>query len=137
VDGVRYYYYDGLYYVREGYDYVLVSPPIGAYVNVIPPDFQPISINGRRYYTDNGIYYVLTEHNGYRVVSHPVMYAEPQQVIETQPVTVDTFPVNVPNNSGGYTTVVVKKSGNGYVGPQGEFYATFPSVSQLKTMYTK
>jgi len=148
--GVRYFYYDGLYYIREGYDYVLVNPPVGAYVNVIPPDFQPVSINGRIYYTDSGVYYILTQHHGYKVVEQPVVYAQPEQVIVTQPQQVvvsqpapvavesqDSFPVNVPNNSGGYTAVVVKRSGNGYVGPQGEFYASFPSVSQLKAMYGK
>jgi hypothetical protein len=49
----------------------------------------------------------------------------------------DTFPVNIPNNSGGYTSIVIKRSSNGYVGPQGEFYAQFPSVAQLKAMYGK
>jgi hypothetical protein len=153
VGGSRYYYYDGLYYsyVGDG-DYVIVDPPVGAYVSAIPPDFQPVSINGRIYYANNGVYYILTQHHGYKVVSQPVVYAQPQQVIVTQPVTTvvttqvsapavadtqDAFPVNVPNNSGGYTAVVIKKSGNGYAGPQGEFYATFPSVAQLKAMYGK
>ena len=149
--GTRYYYYDGLYYSYVGYgDYVIVNPPMGAYVSAIPPDFQPVYINGVTYYTDNGVYYVLT-HRGYKVVSAPVVYAQPEQVIVTQPVvmpqaqppapvavyTQDTFSINVPNNSGGYTTVVIKKSGNGYVGPQGEFYAQFPSVAQLKAVYVK
>ncbi len=158
-DGATYYYYDGLYYAREGFDYVLVSPPLGAYVSEIPPDFQPVSINGRIYYTDGGVYYILTQHHGYKVVPQPVVYAqpqvietEPQQIIVTQPVqtvvaapvpapaidaSADTFPVNIPNNSGGFTTVVIKRSGNGYVGPQGEAYASFPTVAQLKAMYVK
>src|SRR5208282_923118 len=131
--GTRYYYYDGLYYAYVGNgDYVLVNPPIGAYVNAIPPDFEPVLINGVTYYTDNGVYYILTRHHGYKVVTAPVVYEQPQQVIVTQPqeqvvvsqpvtsvveapVTVnaqDTFPVNIPNNSGGYTSVVIKKSGN-------------------------
>jgi len=124
----NYYYYDGLYYTNVGGDYVLVSPPVGAYVAVIPSDFQPVIINGRTYYTDNGVYYILTRHHGYKVVVAPVVYAQPVQ---------DSFPVNIPNNSGGYTTVVIKKSGNGFVGPQGEFYPQFPSVAQLKAMYSK
>jgi hypothetical protein len=147
VGGVRYFYYDGLYYtyIGEG-DYVLVNPPIGAYVRTIPPDFQPVTINGTIYYINSGIYYILTP-RGYEVVAAPKVYAQPQVVV-TQPVTTvvaapvavetqDTFPVNVPNKSGGYTVVVIKKSGNGYVGPQGEFYATFPKVAQLKAMYVK
>lgn len=47
----------------------------------------------------------------------------------------DTFIVNVPNNKGGYTPVVIKKWGNGYLGPQGELYYPFPEASQLKAMY--
>ena len=146
----RYYYYDGLYYTYIGGEYVLVTPPIGAHVNVIPPDFQPVLINGVTYYTDNGIYYILTRHHGYKVVIAPMVvgYVQPQQVVVSQPVTTvvtapvavdtqDTFPVNIPNNSGGYTTVMIKKSGNGFVGPQGEFYAEFPKVGQLKAMYAK
>lgn len=135
-----YYYYDGLYYNYVGGDYIIVNPPVGAYVSVIPSDFQPVIINGRTYYTDSGIYYILTRHHGYKVVAAPVVYAQPQQVVVTQPYVnggQDTFPVNVPNNSGGYITVVIKRSGNGYVGPQGEFYAQFPAVSQLKAMYAK
>ena len=147
--GSRYYYYDGLYYTYAGYgDYVIVNPPVGAYVSTIPPDFQPVLINGRTYYTDNGVYYILTRHHGYKVVVEPVVYAQPQQVVVTQPAPVvvsapvavntqDAFPVNIPNNSGGYTSIIIKRSGNGYVGPQGEFYAQFPSVAQLKAMYGK
>ena len=141
--GTRYYYYDGLYYAYVGDgDYVLVNPPMGAFVNVIPPDFQPVSINGRIYYTNNGVYYILTEHHGYKVVPQPVVYTEPPPVVMSQPEQVivtaqapapvygqDTFPINIPNGNGSYTTVVIKKSGNGYVGPQGEFYAQFPTVA--------
>ena len=140
VDGTRYFYDDGLYYTYIGAgDYVLVNPPLGAYVNAIPPDFQPVLVNGRTYYTDNGIYYVLT-HHGYKVVPAPVVYIQPQ-IIEPPPQPVaasqGSFTVNIPNDNGGYLPVVITRSGSGYLGPQGEYYATFPSVTQLKAMYTK
>lgn len=45
------------------------------------------------------------------------------------------FTVNVPNSQGGYTAVVIKQSGTGYTGPQGEYYSTFPTVSQLQAVY--
>jgi len=45
------------------------------------------------------------------------------------------FIVNVPNNTGGYTPIRIQKSGNGYVGPQGELYYPFPQITQLKAMY--
>jgi len=150
VDGIKYYYYDGLYYSYAGDgDFVLVNPPYGAYVSAIPPDFQAMIVNGRTYYTNNGVYYVFTD-RGYRVVHPPDVYqqppveivAQPQQVVVAAPasapeVAQDSFPINIPNNNGGYTAVVIKKSGTGYVGPQGEFYPTFPSVAQLKAMYGK
>jgi hypothetical protein len=49
----------------------------------------------------------------------------------------DSFTVNIPNDKGGYTAVTLKKSGNGYIGPQGEFYPKFPKVSLLKVIYGK
>ena len=49
----------------------------------------------------------------------------------------DEFTVNIPNDHGGYTAVVIKRSGKGFTGPQGEFYPEFPKVSQLKIMYGK
>jgi hypothetical protein len=64
----------------------------------------------------------------------PVVVAQP----EAQPTTTysgDTVTVNVPNSSGGYTAVVLKRSGNGYVGPQGEYYDQVPTTAQLQAMY--
>jgi len=70
----------------------------------------------------------------------------PQQVIVAQPASAvvpsttyagDTATVNVPNSNGGYTAVVLKRSGNGYVGPQGEYYDQIPTTAQLQAMYGK
>lgn len=65
----------------------------------------------------------------------------PEQLITQIPASPaaqpDEFTVNVPNDRGGYTAVVIKRSGNGFTGPQGEFYPEFPKVSQLKIMYGK
>ena len=47
----------------------------------------------------------------------------------------DNYFVNVPNTAGGYTPIRIQKSGNGYEGPNGEFYYPFPEASQLKAMY--
>jgi hypothetical protein len=143
VGGARYYYDDGLYYTYVGNgDYVLVDPPVGAFVAAIPPDFAAIVVNGRTYYTNGGVYYILTRHHGYKVVAAPVRYAQPQVVttvttMPPPPPAQDTFTVNVPNSNGSYTPITIRRSGNGYVGPQGEFYAAFPSVAQLRAMYAK
>jgi len=117
--GARYYYDDGVYYNYAGGDYVVVNPPVGAVVGTIPSDFQSVVINGVTYYSDNGVYYVYTSH-GYQVVSPPIAAS---------------VTVNVPSNRGGYVAVTLRRSGNGFVGPQGEFYSQFPNVSQLQMMY--
>lgn len=79
-------------------------------------------------------------------IQKPV-YEQPQQVVVAQPAPVvvaqaptttysgDTVTVNVPSDNGGYTAVVLKRSGNGFVGPQGEYYDQVPSIDQLKAMY--
>ena len=71
-----------------------------------------------------------------------VVVAQPAQVVvaQTPPSTTysgDTATVNVPNSNGGYTAVVLKRSGNGYVGPQGEYYDQIPTTAQLQAMYGK
>jgi hypothetical protein len=121
VGGRNYYYDDGVYYNNVGGDYVVVSPPAGALVTTIPSDFHPLVINGTTYYTDNGVYYAYTS-SGYQVVPAPVVQNTP-------------FTVNVPTHSGGYVSITLKRSGNGYVGPQGEFYSVFPKVSDLQIVY--
>jgi len=72
----------------------------------------------------------------------------PEEMVQSAPEEAATIPspmvssdedgnfiVNVPNNTGGHTPIRIQKSGNGYVGPQGEFYYPFPDISQLKAMY--
>jgi hypothetical protein len=99
-------------------------------------------IADHQYYYDDGLYYDYTP-QGYVVVTPPVIvenqgYVVTQQYDATQgQVSGDIFSVNVPNLRGGYTKVVIKRSGNGFVGPQGEFYPEFPKVSQLQLMYGK
>lgn len=50
---------------------------------------------------------------------------------------VDSITINIPNNKGGYTAVTLKRSGNGFIGPQGEFYPEFPKVAVLEVVYGK
>lgn len=157
--GLRFYYSDGLYYRRYGTYYEVVNPPYGAVVRRIPTVYRPVVVGGVTYYTDNGVYYVYTP-GGYQVVPAPVtvLQAPPlvagPTVVTTTPATVvatttaatapvtlgndDTYTVNIPNEkAGGYTEVTLKRTEKGFVGPQGEFYAEFPRVSQLKAMYGK
>lgn len=155
--GVPYYYYDGVYYSGYSGNYVVVPPPSGAVVGMLPSDYETRLINGVTYYISDGNYYTYTGY-GYQVVpapeeagtpvsgtlTAPAQPAAAPQAQETQaaaaPVsteTLDSVVVNVPNDNGGYTAVTIKKSGDGFIGPQGEYYAEFPKVAQLKAMYVK
>ncbi len=49
----------------------------------------------------------------------------------------DSFTVNIPNSKGTYTPVTLQRFGNGFIGPQREYYTQFPSIEQLKVMYAK
>ena len=158
VAGLTYYYCEGVYYHRSGYGYVVVPPPCSAVVREIPPVYVPVLANGITYYTADGIYYQYTP-QGYMVAQPPqnvtvVQQAPPVQQAQPAPVNTGTvvekvipstpvektdkvFTVNVPNAKGGFTAVTLKKTANGYIGPQGEFYPDFPTVEQLQLMYGK
>ncbi len=160
IGGSRYYYCEGVFYRRTAREYIVIAPPSGAVVQELPDSYQPVVINGNTYFTADGIYYQYTQ-QGYVVVPPPVVtrtiiVQQPQPVVVAQPAPVpvpapvqvpvsvpaapspnDTFTVNIPNSQGGYTAVTIKRSGNGFAGPQGEFYAEFPKVEQLKAMYVK
>lgn len=46
-----------------------------------------------------------------------------------------TMTINVHNSNGSYTPVVLRKYGNEYIGPRGEYYTTLPTEQQLKSVY--
>ncbi len=124
------YYYENYY--RPDYTYVSV------------PDYQPVIVNGVTYYLNNGNYYAYTVY-GYQLVAAPVTVIQSAPVIVPSPTQVtsiniaadDNMSVNIPSDNGGYTAVVIKRTANGFIGPQSEFYSEFPKVSQLKAMYAK
>ena len=47
----------------------------------------------------------------------------------------DTVTIYVSNSNGSYMPVTLVRHGNGYIGPQGEYYAGNPTVAQLKVLY--
>ena len=154
IAGATYYYAEGEYYRRMGNQYVVIPAPVGAVVTTIPAGFQPVIIDGVPYYTINGATYMSTPY-GYQVVptprpivvqAAPAVAAAPEQpapatqqgVTITAPAAAeDAYTINIPNSKGHYTPVVLKRSGNGFIGPQGEYYPEFPRIEQLKLMYAK
>jgi hypothetical protein len=132
------YYYGGPYYPYYADPYYYPSSA----VLVSSSSYQPVIVNGVTYYVNNGVYYLYTQY-GYQAVAAPAGAAS-APVIQASVVTAapavstdDAMTINIPNNKGGYTAVLLKRSGNGFTGPQGEFYSDFPKVSQLQVMYGK
>ena len=123
--GVPYYYADGYYYnVYPNGGYVVVQPPVMAQ----PVMAQPVMAQP--------------------VMAQPVV-AMPQQAVAQAPSapTVqmsqpqaaqpsDMVTINIPSSKGGYTPVTLKKAGQGYLGPQGEYYSENPTVEELKALYS-
>lgn len=140
--GHRYYYSDGVYYRGYPGNYEIISAPIGVVVSSIPWGYHQRWIHGKIYYEYNDTYYVPIL-GGYQVVQPPIieqtttMIAPQRQANFIVADINEDLTINIPNLQGGYTPVILKRSGNGFIGPQGEFYSEFPRVSQLKVMYGK
>jgi len=143
--GPDYYYANGYYYQKVPSGYVIVEPPIGSTVKTLPRGYETVYIRGVKYYTHNGLYYVK-QRNNYIVVNDPlekvVDTVQEAKVIEGSSLPAITaaeeqgsFTVNIPNAQGGYTSVTIQKTEDGFIGPQGEFYSEFPTVAQLQVMY--
>ena len=116
-----------------------------------PALYQPIYINGTMYYLNNGNYYY---YNGYNyqlipapvtqviqsptiIVTQPAVVAPPIAPVNVTPLGDESFDLSIPNNQGGYTSVTIRRTDKGFLGPQGELYREFPKVVQLKAMYGK
>ncbi|MBF0523190.1 MAG: hypothetical protein HQL24_09065 [Candidatus Omnitrophica bacterium] len=128
--GDRYHYRDGRWYKRGwfGWEFAISALVIGAIIDSLPERHTVIVVEGNQYYHDDNYYYRQLPDGSYVVVQPPVIVQAPVQIQ-------DISTINIPNSKGGYTSVTLRRSGNGFVGPQGEFYPTYPSVEQLRVMY--
>jgi len=135
--GRDYHYYRGNRWYNHSwfwFDTAVSALAIGALVVNLPPRYTTVVYSGVPYYYADGYYYKAYPTGGYIVVPPPVVVAAPiEQPAVTQAS--DLVTVNIPNAKGGYTPVVLKKAGSGYVGPQGEYYSDHPTVEQLKILY--
>ncbi len=142
-------YYSGGPYWPYWYGF---TPYIGAYVAYLPDDYTTVVVDGAPYYYSGGYYFSPYSSGGYVVVPEPVandaasapvasatdqVQAPVSRALQTQPnlASKDTTMINIPNSKGGFTPVRLIKHKNGYIGPQGEFYAGHPTVDALKALY--
>ena len=70
--GGRYYYSGGVWFAPRGPGFIVVGPPIGVFVPVLPPFYTTLWIGGLPYYYANDTYYAWrADQNGYEVVEPP------------------------------------------------------------------
>ncbi len=67
IGGLTYYLLNGIYYQRQGNDYVVVNPPPES----TPQQLQALDYNGKRYYVQSGHYYQRNIDGEYIEVPRP------------------------------------------------------------------
>lgn len=68
----HYFYSRGVWYAPRGGGFVVVGPPIGVFVPVLPPFYSSVWFGGIPYYYANDTYYLWNaQHNSYEVVAAP------------------------------------------------------------------
>ncbi len=86
--GLLFYYSDGIYYRHLDSGFVVIVPPIGLIVPVLPPGYTVFQLRGRTYYYYADVYYVWDiGHRAYRVVEVPEAYEtyQPGDIVDTLP----------------------------------------------------
>ncbi len=139
-----FFYLEGLFYRQvEKHKYVVVDAPVGIVVPILPRGASMQSYDGVLVYNYKYIDYVQ-DPKGYRVIDraernslrHPSVSLLPA----VQPAPAggpENYDIYVPNRDGSFTLVSLKKTGQGFVGPQGELYPEYPTVEKLKLLYEK
>jgi len=72
--GARYQYNDNRSYRPSRLGFVVVRPPVGEFVRVLPPGHRAFMHRGARYYCHNNVYYRECDRGGYIVISEPVWW---------------------------------------------------------------
>lgn len=134
VAGMLFYYLEGTYYQETPSGYVIVPAPRGAIISTIPERNKVIVYDQTDYYYYNNTYYIK-QPTGYTVVTPPPSVVSSNAPAVEAPE--KTITVTVPNPNGSYMPVTLQKYSDGYVGPNGEFYPDYPTIDQLKAMYSK
>jgi hypothetical protein len=83
-----FYYADGIYYRRHDGGFMVIVPPIGLIVPVLPVGYTVFYLHGITYYYYADVYYVWDlHHQGYRVVDVPAASDEyrPGEIVDILP----------------------------------------------------
>ncbi len=105
-------------------EYSTGAPSIGAFVNGLPAGYLSVTINGALYAVYQGVFYEQVSF-GYQAVDISTLVFN------------GPFSFGILNSGGVYIQIPMKAVGNGFIGPQGEFYPQFPPIRQLRAMYVR
>lgn len=131
-------YCQGLFYRHTPSGYVIIEPPIGAIVPVLPQGYTRVIIDQRPFFYYADSYYVATS-AGYQVVASPDNFLSNASTVDKSEIAkeINSYDIYIPNHNGSYTLVTLKKISKGFQGPKGEIYPEHPTLEQLKAMYGK
>jgi hypothetical protein len=129
-------YHDSRFFRPGGFSFEIFFgiPHIGGVVRVLPSRHRIIIVRGVKYYYDNDIYYTDCP-LGYVVVPPPLL--DSRTVTRVEASHGEVIIINIPNAERGYTSVTLTRYNDGYLGPQGEYYPSHPTVNQLVALYGK
>ena len=77
----QYWFHGGVWYRPDHGHYVVIAPPIGVFVPVLPPFYTTLMLGGVPYYYANDTYYV------WRAQEHQYEVVDPPQNVESATVT--------------------------------------------------
>jgi len=78
---LHYHYHHGIWYLPHGPNFIVVLPPIGLFVPILPPFFTTVWVNSSTYYYAGGVYY-----NWWPATQqYVVVEAPPEEKIRTAP----------------------------------------------------
>jgi len=71
----RFWFHSGVWFQQAGPRYVVVRPPVGVLVPVLPPAYSTVYVAGVPYYYANDVYYIQ-QPGGYAVAEPPMMASQ-------------------------------------------------------------
>lgn len=96
----HYYFHGGVWFRPVGLRFVVVAPPIGVFVPILPSAYITLRIGGRPYFYANGTYYVTQPGQGYMVVAPPEGAEQAVPATASVPAPAETVPspITYPRN---------------------------------------
>ncbi len=97
--GGNYFFHGGVWYRPYSGRYIVVQPPLGIYINTLPPDYATVWVAGVPYYYADDVYYNVAPGRGYVVVAAPPGVDTTQTAAPPAPAPVAPDPIFYPRNN--------------------------------------